>query len=125
MFYIWVISFCIMLPGVGGWRGLGRKPAHAKYKYPAVEVTSDLYRLFLPSGNCVGVFVSPASLQYGVFICIWRAIITNLREGETHARGVTQTGGITDFIGATAGTFCKGSYNFEIFGHNHLDCVIK
>jgi hypothetical protein len=25
--------------GVGGWRGLGRKSAHAKYKYPAVEVT--------------------------------------------------------------------------------------
>jgi len=39
--------------------------------------------------------------------------------------GVTETGGITDFIGATAGTICRGSYNFEIFGHNHLDCVIK
>jgi len=78
----------------------------------------------LPSGNCVGVFVSPASLQYGVFICIWRAITKNLRAGETHARGVTQTGGITDFIGATAGTFgCLGI--FDIFGHNHLDCVIK
>ncbi len=36
--------------------------------------------------------------------------------------GVTQTGGITDFIGATAGTICKGSYNFEIFGNNCLSC---
>ncbi|MCE7898030.1 MAG: hypothetical protein DPW11_03580 [bacterium] len=39
---------------------------------------------------------------------------TKVRAGETHARGVTKTGGITDFIGATAGTICKGSYNFEI-----------
>jgi len=37
---------------------------------------------------------------------------------------VTKTGSIPDFIWATAGTFgCLGI--FEIFGHNHLDCVIK
>jgi hypothetical protein len=47
-----------------------------------------------------------------------------VRAEETHAEGVMKTGGITDFIGATAGTFgCLGI--FEIFGHNHLDCVIK
>ena len=46
------------------------------------------------------------------------------RAGETHAEGVTKTGGIPDFIWATAGTFgCLEI--FEIFGHNHLDCVIK
>ena len=32
---------------------------------------------------------------------------TNLRAGETHAGGVTKTGGIPDFIWATAGTICR------------------
>jgi hypothetical protein len=37
---------------------------------------------------------------------------TNLRAGETHAGGVTQTGGITDFIGATAGTILQRFIQF-------------
>ena len=58
-----------------------------------------------------------------------------LRAGETHAGGVIKTGGITDFIWATAGlpaqagTICRGSYNFESYeifaDYNYGDCVIK
>ena len=46
---------------------------------------------------------------------LWRA-------GEIHARGVTEQACTTDFIGATAGTICRGSYNFGIFGNNCLNC---
>ena len=31
---------------------------------------------------------------------------------DSRRRRDPQTGGITDFIGATAGTICRGSYNF-------------
>ena len=74
-----------------------------------------------------GVFVSPASLQYGVFI-LYLAGVPKIQiacgRDSRRRGGVTKTGGIPDFIWATAGTF-GGLGIFEIFGHNHLDCAIK
>jgi len=75
-----------------------------------------------------GVFVSPASLQYGVFI-LYLAGVPKIQiacgRDSRRRGGVTKTGGIPDFIWATAGTICRGSYNFEIFGNNHPECAIK
>jgi len=43
-------------------------------------------------------------------------------------RGVTEQARIPDFIWATAGTICKGSYNFGIYDLSVTiieDCLIK
>jgi len=99
-------------------RGGGRESAMQRVQISRRRGHEVTYTACFCRQATVGVFVSPASPQYGVFICIWRAnpkIQSACGRDSPRRGGVTQTGGIPDFIWATAGTICRGSYNFEIY----------
>ena len=101
---------------MGGWRGLGRKSAHANINIPPSGSRSDPH---------TPVKVSPArDLYFGVRppdadknSILWRA-------GEIHAGGVTEQACDPDYILATAGTIFRGFIHFFV-GNNYENCVIK
>ncbi len=95
------------VPWRGRMEGSGEETRPRQYKYPAVEVVKRPIPPVFAVRQLLSFRLSRLATIWSFYLHLaGESQKYKVRAGETHAEGVTQTGGITDFIGATAGTIC-------------------